>query len=134
MINADSLKERLEEVEETLKELVEENVSIPIIVEGENDVKALRALGVNGEILKLNVGHSILGTCEDISRRHRKVIILTDWDHKGGTLARQFAEKLEACGVRYDTDIRARLAVLCRKEIKDVQSLEKYLTRLRARA
>lgn len=129
-----SLKERLADVEETLKGLIETNISIPIIVEGGNDVKALRALGVNGEILKLNIGDSILQTCANIGKRYREVIILTDWDYKGGVLARQLKEKLGANGIKSNTDIRARFAVLCKKEIKDVQALEKYISKLRGMA
>ena len=124
-------RERLEELEMLIEELRLENQGIPIIVEGENDERSLRAVGLNGEILKVNVGQHIFNLCEDWSRRYETLIILTDWDRTGGRLARQIREGLEANGASYDLDLRARLARLSKKEIKDVEGLAGYLERLR---
>lgn len=91
-------------------------------------------LGMEGRILQLNVGISIFNFCEDLARDHSEAIILTDWDRRGGHLCRSLLEGLAANGVRPNGDVRARLAALCRKEIKDVQSLVGYLRRLQALA
>ncbi len=125
------IDEHLEKVEKVLEELNEHNLESPIIVEGEHDESALRELGINGKIIILNQGMSILHVCEDIAKLYECAIILTDWDRKGGVLAHMLKEKLAANAVRYNQDIRARLSMLCKKEIKDVESLPGYLERLR---
>lgn len=103
-------------------------------MEGRKDENTLRRLGLKGLILRLNKGVSVFSMCEDISRKHKKVILLTDWDRRGGHLAKLLREALEANGVMYDDDIRAKIAVLTKKDIKDVESLEKHLNRLKRTA
>ena len=114
----------------TLGELVEANATVPVIVEGERDVRALREVGLTGEVLPLNTGVPLFNLAESISRRHRRAIILTDWDRRGGQLARLLRDALEANGVRYDDAFRARLTTLCRKDIKDVEGLAGFVERL----
>ena len=119
-----------EDLERVLDELLEKNRTVPVIVEGEWDRRALRSLGVSGDIRVVNTGGTLLSLAESIAREHREAVILTDWDVRGGRIARQLRDVLEACGVRYDDDIRARLAVLCRKDIKDVESLHRFVDRV----
>ncbi len=119
-----------EDLERVLDDLTERNRTAPIIVEGEWDRKSLRSLGVAGEIRVANRGTSLLALCEAIAREHLEAIILTDWDVRGGRIARQLRDALEACGVRYDDELRARLTVLCRKDIKDVESLHRFVERV----
>jgi len=69
-----------------LEELSHINESVPIIVEGSRDVQALRALGIQGEIVKLHSGRSIQQFCEEFSEHHEEVVILTDWDNRGNQL------------------------------------------------
>ncbi len=124
-------EERLEKFKDLISELTRLNSEIPVVVEGRKDVRTLREIGLKGEILRLGKGASVFSLCEDISKKYEKVIILTDWDRKGGQLAKLLREGLEANGVRYDDDIRARIAVLTKKDIKDVESLARHLNRLR---
>ncbi len=119
-----------EDLERVLEDLIEKNRSVPVIVEGEYDRRALHELGVVGEIRVLNRGNSILALCEDLSRHHREAIILTDWDVRGGRLARNLRDALTANGIRYDDELRARLTILCRKDIKDVESLHRFAERV----
>lgn len=119
-----------EDLERVLDDLIEKNRSVPIIVEGEYDRRALQQLGVLGEIRVLNRGNSILALSEEIARGHREAIILTDWDVRGGRLARNLRDALTASGVRFDDELRARLTILCRKDIKDVESLHRFVERV----
>jgi len=124
-------KETLEILEETLDELNEASKIMPIIVEGLKDRMALRSLGVNGNVVVLNDGESILNTCEKLARKWGAAIILTDWDHKGGQLARSLMDSLEICGVSYDTEYRASISRMVKKDIKDVEGLPPLIQRLR---
>lgn len=124
------LRELVESLTVALDDLADANRTAPILVEGENDVKALRTLGVQGDIIPLNRGTTVLSTCEAVAARAREAIVLTDWDARGGRLGRLLREGLAANGVRANTDLRARITVLCRKDIKDVESLPRYLERL----
>ena len=123
-------EETYEDLVEVIDDLAEANLETPVIVEGERDVRSLRALGLQGEILSLNAGVSLFHLAESYSRRFRKAIILTDWDRRGGQLCRLLMDAFEANQVRADTDLRARLTLLCRKDIKDVESLAAHVERL----
>src|SRR5207247_10750494 len=122
------------DLEKVIEDLAEKNRLAPIIVEGEYDRRALRALGLTGDIRLINEGSTIFGLCESIAGGHREAIILTDWDVRGGRLARQLRDGLTANGVRYDEEIRARLTRLCRKDITDVESLHGFVERVEEHA
>jgi len=124
-------RETLENLEDILDELDEASRLMPIIVEGLKDRMALRSLNVNGQIVIVNDGSSIINTCEKVSREWPAAIILTDWDHKGGQLARQLMDGLQACQVSYDTEYRASISRLVKKEVKDVEGLPALVRRLR---
>ena len=126
--------ERLEDLIKVLDEIVEINLEVPVIVEGRKDVRALRELGLNGKIDTLNHGIPIFNYCEEISEKYERVIILTDWDSRGGKLARALRDGLGANGVRYDDRLRAKLVRICKKEGKDVEALPHILNALRKRA
>lgn len=124
------LNETLDTLEETLKEMAEASKFMPIIVEGLKDRMALRSLGVNGNIIILNDGDTLLGTCEKIAKQWSAVIIFTDWDQKGGELAHALAEAFGSIEVSYDTEYRANISMLVKKDIKDVESLPALMRRL----
>jgi len=122
------------DLQRVLEDLAEKNRRAPIIVEGEYDKRSLRALGVTGDIRMINQGSTVFGLCELIAANHREAIILTDWDVRGGRLARQLRDALSANSVRFDEDLRARLTRLCRKDITDVESLHGFVERVEERA
>ncbi len=119
-----------EDLGQVLDDLIEKNRTVPVIVEGEYDRRALHELGVLGDVRVLNRGNSVLGLCEAIAREYREAIILTDWDTRGGRIARHLRDALTASGVRFDDELRARLTILCRKDIKDVESLHRFVERV----
>ena len=120
-------EEDAEAVREVVKKLSELGPETVILVEGKRDREALIGLGVHSEIYVINDGKSVVETSEIISRRYRSVVILTDWDRTGGRLARAFAEQFVSLGVDYSLEERKELAFLCKKEIKDVESLAEYM-------
>ena len=87
-------------------------------------------LEAEGIVEKPDVVGAVFGLCELIAAHHREAIILTDWDVRGGRLARQLRDALSANSVRFDEDLRARLTRLCRKDITDVESLYGFVERV----
>ncbi len=123
-------QEILEGLLDAIDDLIDESKSHPILVEGEKDAAALRKLGVEGEILMVNSGLPLFTLCEQVARSHKVAILMTDWDSRGGTLCRRLHENLEANGARPNLECRKRIALLCRKDVKDVEGLPNYLRTL----
>ena len=101
-----------------------------IIVEGRKDRESLRALGAHGPVIMASQRPSLI-LAEDVARAHREIIVLTDWDEKGEEMALQIEKHLRCSGSRGDVEIRSRLKRLVKKEIKDVESLSRYVERMR---
>lgn len=119
---------------EVLDKIEDKSADTPVVVEGLKDVEAMRNLGLRRNVVSLGKGLTVFAFCERLSRKHGTAVILTDWDRKGGKLARMLKDALEANGVRADTDLRAKLVLLTKKDIKDIESLPKYVERLRTMA
>lgn len=121
----------LEALEEWLVRAREENLSTPILVEGKRDRDALRSLGFSGEIILLNQGHSILFVVREISERHSRVIVLTDWDSKGNRLAALVVKACRANTIEADMTLRLELMNIVKKDVTTVESLDTLYGRLR---
>ena len=96
--------EIIKNIEKNLTELIEENKIVPIIVEGEKDKLALEKLGVNGVIISVNRGVSLIDFCDRIAKKYKEIIILTDWDRRGGYLCSTIKRNLEGrvkCNIFY---------------------------------
>jgi len=118
-------KKSLEEIEKALIELREENKKIPVIVEGEKDIEALEKLGIIGLIISLNSGSSLIDFCDKIAREYKEIIILTDWDKKGGFLCRNIKRNLQGrvfCNTYY-REVFAKSSM-----IKTVEGLPSWFT------
>jgi 5S rRNA maturation endonuclease (ribonuclease M5) len=97
-------KKSIEAIEKALSELKEENKEIPIIVEGEKDIEALHKLDINGIIIITNTGSSLTDFCDKLSYNYKEIIILTDWDRRGGYLCHTIRRNLEGrinCNIHY---------------------------------
>ncbi|MBE0518636.1 MAG: DNA primase [Thermoplasmata archaeon] len=88
-------------------------------------------MGVRNNVTSLSKGLSIIRFCEDVSRQFKSVVVLTDWDRKGGKLARMLKDAFETNDVKVDLDLRAKLVILSKKEIKDIEGLPAFVERLR---
>ncbi|MEM0344173.1 MAG: toprim domain-containing protein [Thermoplasmata archaeon] len=126
-----SHEERLERLEKVLEELELLSERLPIVVEGTRDVAALRRLGISRNVMPLNKGISMFAFCEMLSRTATEAVIMTDWDRRGGQLARMLREGLAANGVRANDRIRTEVVILSKKEVKDIESLPTFLESLR---
>ncbi len=123
-------KKSLEEIEKALIGLKEENNKVPIIVEGEKDIEALKKIGIIGKIISVNAGFSIIDFCDRIAREYKDIIILTDWDRKGGYLCNTIKKNLEGrvnCNTSY-REILSKNAI-----IKTVEGLPSWINTLKDR-
>lgn len=117
-----------------MDDLEDASAGAPVVVEGVKDVRALKRLGVEKNVISLGKGLSIVQFCEQLAREWDQVILMTDWDRKGGRIARVLKEAFEADGVKVNDRIRARLVTLAKKEVKDIEGLPTFLERLRREA
>lgn len=120
--------QRLEELEELLTDLQEENKTIPIIVEGEKDIIALRRLEMTGEIIRFNTGQSVSDFCDGIAQKYQKIILLTDWDWRGGRLGSSIKKHLEN---RVECDMSYRQIFAHRCTCRTVEGIPSWLETLR---
>ena len=119
-----NIKESLLEIEKILQDLKDKNLTIPIIVEGKKDKKSLQNLGIVGKIIVYNKGKSLPDFCDWVTRTWNEVIILTDWDRRGGMLCHRMMDLLNG-RVLYDTTVREILAK--HTMIKTVEGLDSWL-------
>tara|TARA_B100000073_G_C23514299_1_gene485124 strand:+ start:125 stop:625 length:501 start_codon:yes stop_codon:yes gene_type:complete len=111
----------------------------PIVVEGINDVKALRELGFTGQIEKVNRGWPISKLVAYLHERYGirneidgggSIILLMDWDRTGGTLQKSLRERLESLDVKIDEDLRMAFIRSMKPEGRTVESLRPHIQSL----
>lgn len=131
MVDPDIYRKRLERVEELLSELSDySGRGAIIIVEGKRDILSLKRLGIEGDF-ELATRDSLFNFSERIAELGREVIILTDWDRRGDLLAEKLSEYFENFGLKPELQIRNKLKLISQKEIKDIESLYNYVSKLR---
>lgn len=124
--------ERLRRLDAALAALADLADGIPILVEGLHDEAALRALGVSGEIAVYNRGESMPDFAERFRTRPR-VVVLFDWDRKGGQLTQRLKEQLG--GSRLGLEIRKEFATVSLVRcVEDLPAARAALLRRLARA
>lgn len=105
-----------------------------ILVEGPKDKRSLISMGIpDGSIVILHSGMRLNEMAEDLVRRSRPVVVLTDWDGKGAQLARRMSEMLRGLGVETDTQTRRNLAHSLRGAVTHVEGIYPWAERLSIR-
>lgn len=111
----------------------------PVLVEGINDVKALRELGFTGNIEKVNRGWDmpklVTYLYEKYGTRNQvdgggSIMLLMDWDRTGGRLQKLLRERLESLDVKVDEDLRTELMKSMKPEGRTVESLRPHIETL----
>ncbi len=121
-----------ESLEELIASLIEASAEgAAIIVEGIRDECSLRDLGVKGPIVRA-ARRPALEVAEEAARDFKEIVILTDWDRAGEELAKKMELHLQGTVARVDLETRERLKRMVRREIKDVESLSRFVERVRA--
>jgi 5S rRNA maturation endonuclease (ribonuclease M5) len=131
VVDLEVYRKRLERIEELLSELSEySSRGAIIIVEGKRDVLSLKRLGIEGNF-ELATRHSLFNFSERITQLGSEVVILTDWDRRGDLLAIKLSGYFESFGLKPELEIRNKIRLISQKEIKDIESLYTYVSRLR---
>ncbi|KPV62048.1 MAG: hypothetical protein AOA65_2086 [Candidatus Bathyarchaeota archaeon BA1] len=128
------LQKRVERVLKLLDELTLESAKgVPIIVEGQNDVNALRELNVTGEIISAKTsGKSFLDVLGEVERMgRREVILLMDFDRRGKEWTKRLTRHLEEMRVRVNSQFWSALLGLIGRDVKDVEGLAAYIETLK---
>lgn len=134
MADLEIYRKRLERIEELLSEISEySGRGAIIIVEGKRDVLSLKRLGIEGNFERATQ-YSLFNFSERIAQLGNEVVILTDWDRRGDLLAIKLLGYFESFGLKPDVEIRNKLKLASQKEIKDIESLYTYVSKLRSKA
>ena len=101
-----------------------------IIVEGQKDRESLRSMGITGQIRCLQSSHkNVTGFVERLEES-LCVVVLTDFDREGISLAKRLSRSLHARGLRANLVLWKSLRELTRSEIRSIEELPKYEERL----
>jgi 2,5-diamino-6-(ribosylamino)-4(3H)-pyrimidinone 5'-phosphate reductase len=128
------LQEKEEKILRVLECLTEESAKgTPIIVEGKNDIDALRALGVEGKIISAKTGgKSILDVVSEVEKcTMKEVIMLLDFDRRGKEWTKRLKQNLENAKVKINLTFWSKLLKLVGTEVKDVEGLATYMETLK---
>ncbi|MEM2934367.1 MAG: DNA primase [Methanocellales archaeon] len=124
-------EERLKQIELLMKELKEASKKGAIIlVEGRKDERALRDLGIQGEVIFAS-HYPLLQLSDQVANDGAEIVLLTDWDRKGDLLAEKISTYLLALGRNANLRIRTKLGDLIKKDVRGVENLPSYIARLR---
>lgn len=130
------LKEKEEKILQVLECLAEESAKgTPIIVEGKNDVEALRNLAVEGKIISAKTGgKSILDVVFEVEKTSaNEVILLFDFDRRGKEWTKRIKQQLERARVKPNIRFWRELLTLVGREVKDVEGLTTYMETLKSK-
>ena len=110
----------MEKLEDFISEL--KNSSKLIIVEGKKDKKALGDLGIKNII---TLKQPIYKIVEQISKKNKEVIILTDLDKEGKKLYGKLNSELQRFGVNVDKKFREFL--FKKTTLRQIEGLSSYV-------
>ena len=128
------LKEKEEKILLTLERLAQESAKdIPLIVEGKNDVEALRVLGIEGKIIQAKTGgKSMLDVISEVEEcGAQEVILLLDFDRRGREWTRRLKQYLEKMQIKANVVFWKKLRGIVGREVKDVEGLASYMETLK---
>lgn len=133
MSERESFQEFLDLLTEMREEVLDQGAVL--LVEGDRDRAALIGLGLPpSSILLVHHGVTLSVLVEQVIRRGRTVIILTDWDRAGGELAHRLRSLFDDGRVHFDLDFRRRLSRAVRGETQHVEAVLAWAERAAARA
>ena len=121
--------ERLDEINLVIDRLKELSATHVLLIEGINDRRALEAVGVHGDMFMMQCSGGPVRAVEYVESHGGRAVVLTDWDRRGDSLAQEIRQ-MTSGSTTVDFSVRDDLSRLCRRYIKDVESLDSLVARL----
>jgi len=128
-----ALKRKAERLSELLEKLAAESAKgVPIVVEGQKDIGALRQMNVEGKIVSSKTsGKSFLDILAEIENlKVREVILLLDFDRRGVEWTHRLKQHLEKTRIKPNLMFWNGLYGLVGRDLKDIEGLPGYLETL----
>ena len=132
------MSSKLKDIKEKILQLLERLTSesdkgTPIIVEGQNDVEALRKLAIKGDVIAAKAsGRSLLDVLREVRKRGiREVVLLMDFDRRGKEWTKRLAQNLERMRIKANLLFWNELLNLVGHDLKDIEGLPTYMETLR---
>ena len=122
---------RLEKLQKILERICLESTSGSlIIVEGQKDLNSLRAMGITGHVRCLQNSRKNVTMFVETLEETKHVLVLTDFDREGVSLAKKLSRSLTAHGVNANLVLWKSLRELTRSEVRSIEELPEYQDRL----
>lgn len=131
------LKNKEEKIQKIIAKLIEESAKgTPIVVEGRNDVEALRVLGVQGPMVTVKTGgKSFLDVVSEVEQLNvGRVVLLLDFDRRGREGTVKLKQDLERLKIKPNVKFWSALSAFVGKELMCIEGLDVYLENLRAKS
>lgn len=131
-----SLQRKAEKLAQLLERLVAEATkSTLIVVEGQNDIEALKELAIQGNIISVKTaGRSFLDILTEIEEQNTsETILLLDFDRRGREWTKRLKQRLEEKRIKVNINFWNKLRALVGHDIKDIEGLPTYLKTLKKR-
>jgi len=128
-----ALQRKAERLTELIDGLVAESAKgVPIVVEGQKDVSALRQLSIEGRIVSSKTsGKSFLDILTEIETLSvREVVLLLDFDRRGVEWTHRLKQHLEKTRIKPNLAFWNELYGLVGRDLKDIEGLPAYLETL----
>ncbi|HKZ93659.1 MAG TPA: toprim domain-containing protein [Candidatus Bathyarchaeia archaeon] len=125
-----ALERKAEMLTELIQKLaVESTKGVPIIVEGQKDVGALRQLNIEGKIVSSKTsGKSFLDILTEIENlKVKEVVLLLDFDRRGVEWTHRLKQHLEKTRIKPNLNFWNQLYGLVGRDLKDIEGLPAYL-------
>ena len=94
-----------------------------LLIEGPRDERAMRLLGYEGGLITVS---EVARNGGAATSRLKKVVVLTDLDREGASLAAKFVKRLNHDGVRVSLEERRRLKAASRGVFLHVENLSRF--------
>jgi 2,5-diamino-6-(ribosylamino)-4(3H)-pyrimidinone 5'-phosphate reductase len=131
-----SLQRKAEKLAQLLERLVAEATkNTLIVVEGQNDIEALKELEIQGKTISVKTaGRSFLDVLAEIEDQNiSEAILLLDFDRRGREWTKRLKQCLEEKRIKVNLTFWNKLRALVGHDIKDLEGLPAYLKTLKKR-
>jgi len=128
------LQRKAERLSQLLEKLASESAKgVLIVVEGQNDVKAMRKLDIQGKVISAKTsGKSFLDILAEIEgQKIHEVVLLLDFDRRGVEWTRRLKQHLEKTRIKPNLNFWNELHSLVGHDVKDLEGLPAYLETLK---